>query len=339
MKKNANKLLLILAFAILLRIIFVIFNLHNPSFDFQQEHYTQYIAALKSNSINSMGFPETEKRLFPGYIILILGLSLIINSTIVSGIVISIIAFILSYILVWKIFKNLLTNFIFAFFPPVWVIQTTKSATEPITVLFLLSSLYFFLKKSYFLTGIFIGLALNIRLISITLLFVFIFKLLKNKMHKESINLLIGFLLTSSILLMFNYMVFGQKNLFIQFVNIKGNYGTQTLGIIQIVKDIYRTIDWHQYRILFSGLFYLIINIFGLFLLFKFRKLSNLYDICFYWFLFSLIFIFTFSPFTLIENFGRYTAPLLAPLAYAYSTLISKLIKRFMRHLPKLSSY
>ncbi len=331
---NQKKIYIILFLALILRFIVIYVNYHNPNFEFQQESYSYYINSLKDGSITSHDFSPVEKRLFPGYIMLILPFTNLIDNSVVIGIVLNIFLFIVSFFLVWKIFKNVLTNLIFAFFPPVWIMQTSKASSEPLTVTLLLTSLLFFSKKLYLQTGLVIGFAFSVRTVSICLLLAFLIPLFFKKKYDEIIRIILGFLTTASILFMYNYLVFGKTDLFTQFTNLDQNYGIVRIGFIQMYQDIIRTIDWGQYRILFSGIFYMIINFFSLFILFKNRKKSNLINVCFYWMLFSLLFVFSLSPFTLIENFGRYTTPASPMIAVAFAIFIQDLSRR-MGLLPK----
>lgn len=332
-------LLFILISSIILRLSLIYLNQFNPNFSFEQEGYTFYINSLKDGTLSTPGENTYDKRLFPGYLLIILPFTYIFNNPIAIGIILNLIVFVISFYLVWKIFNKILINLIFAFFPPIWLIQTAKASSEPLTIMLLLSSLYLTLKKYYFLAGIILGLAFSVRIIAGCLLIALIISLFIQRKFSDSSKIIIGFLFSASLLLLYNYLIFGSSNLLLQFVNLDQNYGTVRIGIIQIFQDIFRTIDWGQYRILFSGMFYLLLSFITVLTLFIFRKKSSLHFICFLWSLFSLIFVFSLTPFTLIENFSRYFLPALPTTCLAIYEVLLVINKRldFMPELPKLS--
>ncbi len=333
---NKNKLYLIFFFALLLRFLIIYINYRNPNFEFQQESYKYYIDSLKDGSLGDPNFSPFEKRLFPGYIFLILPFTNLADNPIAIGVIVNLILFGISFFLVWKIFRDTLTQAVFAFFPPVWVIQTTKASSEPLTVTLLLLSLLCFIRKAYIPAGLILGFAFSVRTISICLLLAFLIFFIFDKKYKNAFEIFIGFSLTASLLFIFNFLTFGPSHILMQFTNLNQNYGVVRIGVIQIIQDILRTIDWEQYRILFSGLFYVTINFITLFILFKFRNKSDLYKVCFYWVLFSLIFVFSLAPFTLIENFSRYTVPIAPAIAVAFTILINHSGEKLF---PRLRNY
>lgn len=336
----SKKLFLILIFSILIRFIIILIYRENPLFSFQQEGYIYYIESLKNGFIKSEAFGAYDKRLFPGYLLLILPFTYFFNHILVIGILLNIIIFIISFYLIWKIFKNIFINFIFAFFPPVWLMQTSKASSEPLTIMLILSSLFVFLKKHFITAGFLIGLAFNVRIIAVCFLFAILVILFIEKNFKEIFKVLIGFMLSSSFLIIYNFFVFGKENLLIQFQNLDQNYGVVRIGFIQIFDDIYRTIDWGQYRILFSGSFYIFLNLISSSILFYFRKKDRIINLFFYWSLFSIIFVFSLSPFTLIENFGRYAIPILPAICLAIYLVINLIIEKlgFLPKKPKLTT-
>jgi hypothetical protein len=327
---NQKKLVFIILAAYLLRFFLIYLNYHNSNFSFAQESYIYYINALKSGLIFTSDFSTFESRLFPGYILLIFPFTFIFDKPIVIGSIINLILFGFSFLLIWKIFKNILTNLIFAFFPPIWVVQSTKASTEPLTVTLLLFSLFLFIKKWYLSVGLVLGLLFSVRTIAICMLPALIIPLISKRKFSEIIKIIVGFFMTASLLFAYNYLIFGVDGIFIQFNNLDQNYGVVRIGFIQIIDDIFRTIDWGQYRILISGLLYVTVNLVTLIVLFKFRNISDINKILFYWILLSLLFVFSLSPFTLIENFGRYMVPIAPAVAVAFTILLTQIrIKYF----------
>ncbi len=312
----------ILLFAILILILFSRFFLymiyiHDPTIHIQQDNYANYALAIKNNTLSSNKFNYYDKRLMPGYAILIYTLSFLIPNALYAGIIVSIISSIFVAYFLWKLIPSPLPALLSVFFPPIWVKAGAKVATEPIFVLVSLLSIYANQKKRYFITGILLGILFSIRLIGIILLFILCFIILK-KRKKIPIKLILGFFIPVIILFIFNYIFFGINGIFEQFVHNSG-YGGIRLGFIQIMRDIYRTLSWKQYQIFFSGLFYIVVNIAALVFLFLRRKQSNLIFFFFLWQLFTLLFILSLSPSQLIDDFGRYTLASLPALLLGIS--------------------
>lgn len=222
--------------------------------------------------------------------------------------------FSLGSILIFNLITNsLFLTFMFSFFPPIWVYQGAKIANEPLTVFLLLLSLYLWLKQKEFLSGLVCGLSVTVRLISVCLGLAILATKLSRKFF-------LGLILGSSLLFVFNYFKFGPENLFIQFeVNPKiGGAAGSGIGITQIFQDIFRTLDWHQYRIFSSGLFYLFISFLALI---RLRTINKLY---FYWLLFSLLFIFSLSPVPLLEEYGRFLVPVVPAIIISMFSYANK---------------
>ena len=276
--------MVILFFALILRLFFI----NNQ----QQDNYLGYAQGIIS---------PADMRLFPGYPILL--------AIFPDGIILNLILSALSILIFYLITKNHFLTFIFSIFPPIWIYQGAKISTEPLTVFLLLLSLYLWQKQKEFLSGFICGLSVTVRLISICLGAAIIFV-------KPSFKFITGLVLGSSLLFVYNHFIF--NNLFIQFiVNPRvGGVGGTGIGFIQIFQDVFRTIDWHQYRIPFSGLFYLFISIFALI---RLRTISKLY---FYWLLFSLIFIFSLSPIPLLEEYPRFLVPVVPAIIIGMFYLI-----------------
>lgn len=313
-KVNIN-LYVILALALILRLFLVNLHLSDPNFSLQQDNYLFYANALKTGTIDPSA-TTGDMRLFPGYPIAILLFSLIF-SPLFSAFFISILASILAIYLVWIITKSPKTTAFFAFFPPIWIMQGTKIATEPLAVFLLLFSLYLFLKNRLLWSGLLLGLAFDVRIISFCLLLALITFLFTNKQFEKLKLLTIGFIPTSLGLFIYNFFVFGNTGIFKQFVNLNQNYNGLKLGFFQLVDDLFRSLSWHQYRIFLSGSFYIIFVLIGLYLLFKNKK-SNIRKICFLWTFFSLIFVLSLSPTPLLEDFGRYLVPVMPALSIAF---------------------
>lgn len=325
-------LIVILFLSLAVRLIILNDHVNNLNYPIQQDGYADYAVALKEGTLNSgKKFSLVETRLFPGYPMLIFASTPIFKSEINAGLAISLISSIIAIILFWNLSKSLFATGIFAFFPPVWVLQSTKVSTEPISVLLLLLSIILFKRKNFLLTGIFLGLAFDIKLISICLFLVLLLLSIKKYSIKSFLYLSLGFLITVLFLFFYNYLVFGMEGIFKQF-QIYYSINRVSIGFVQIVQDVFRAIDWKQYRILLSGLFYLLINLFALFQLHKHRNTSLLYQICFFWMLFSLIFVFLLGPTPLLEEFARFSVPFVPALIFGIFSFINNIkINKFLK--------
>jgi Gpi18-like mannosyltransferase len=303
----------IIFFAITVHLTIFYFNFNNPYISIEQDNYIPYEKALEQNKVLSLA---DDARLFPGYPILILAVNPIFNYQKLSGVFISLLSTVLAIYVFWRITNNKIATFAFAFFPPVWFMQGTKIATEPITVALLLLSIFLFLKKRYFWSGIITGAAMDIRLISICLAASIAYILWRNHKIKEALIFLLGVVILFSGLFVFNFLNFGAGGIFFQF-KVYPSFSHATIGFTQIISDIFRAKSWGQYRILLSGCFYLFINLLAFIVLFKNRKNFPKFSferVFLYWMAFSLLFIFIYSPTPLLENFSRYAVVVNAPL-------------------------
>ncbi len=203
--------------------------------------------------------------------------------------------------------RSLPLTFIYAIFPPVWLKQGIKVATEPLTAVLFLLSVYLYLKKRPLISGLVLSYALSVRLIALPLaLAIVVFSYSELGYKKLLPRFILGFLLLSPLTPIFNLLTYGELNLNRQFL-LNSEYGRSTFGLLMIFQDFFRTLDWHQYRIFASGLFYFLFILFGQISLIKYRYVSPLHRLFNLWSFFSLVFIFSISPTPLIQDLGRYS--------------------------------
>jgi Gpi18-like mannosyltransferase len=310
---------LILIAALIIRIFFVIQHInYNPQYGYQQDNYPSYTDALRLGILNTPHFPLYDRRLFPGYPLLIYLVNFLSHSSINSGIFISLAASLASVYFFWLITRNLALTAIFSVFPPVWINQSTKVSTEPLTVMLLLAGLWLYFRHRFAWSGILIGLAFIVRPISICLLAALAMHCFSQR--SSSRMLLAGFVLSAAILPIYNYFIFNHS-LFIQLF-ITPELGRTSFGALQIIQDWFRAITWKQYRILISGSFYVFLNLIAATLLFLSRRLSDLFMVCFLWMIFSLIYIFSASPTPLLEEFSRFSTPFIPAMLIGLSSLM-----------------
>jgi len=313
-----KSIVLIIIFAILLRIISLAIQLNQPNHFFEQDHYVEYADALRKHALLAPTFLNADQRLFPGYPLLIDLFCPLFSSSWDAALFISLVSGIAAIVFFYLISNDLLSTFTFSFLPPIWLRESTKIATEPLTVLLLLASLLAFVKKRPFLSGIIVGLSSTVRLISVCL---FLAELISFPKKEDRIKITLGFVISFSLLFLFNISQFSAQGMFMQFLKnpvVGGAGGTTFFGFWQIIKDLFRAWDWKQYRIIISGVFYLVLNFAAGWQLYKFRKISSLASVCFLWISFSLLFIFSISPIPLLEEFSRFSAPFCAAVVLAF---------------------
>ncbi len=298
-------LLLIIFAAFVVRICLSIQHVSDPSFFIQQDHYADYADALTKGTVATQAFIDGDKRLLPGYPLLIMLGNFVMASSIISGIVINILLALLIIYLLWRVEKSMLVAGLAAFFPPMWLKITSEVANEPLFIVCCFLGILLFSKKKYFWSGIIIGFSFDVRIIGISLFAAIALVLIQQKLVKKLIVFGLGFFSMVGLLFIFNYFVFGPGEILQQFSHTS-RYGGIRLGFIQISQDFYRTLAWKQYKIFLSGSFYVVTNLLALYMVFRARKQSLLYKVYFLYLLFSLLFILTFSPFTLLDDFGRY---------------------------------
>jgi hypothetical protein len=318
----------ILLLAALVRIGLLCYNLwFNPQFAIQQDNYATFTEAWRNGTLASGGVSHFDTRLFPGYPFLILVLSWIVPlSDVVIGVGISLGMSILAVYLFWLWTKDELASLIFALFPPVWVQSAVKVATEPLSVALMLGSVLSWQKKYFFWAGLLLGYACVIRNIAVFLASVLSWLLLQKKDWRSLVKFSVGMSISLIGLLIFNGYTYGWNQLLYQIGVYNAELDTG-VGVVQLIKDILRTIDWGQYRILVSGLVYVLVAVGGWWGLFKQRSQNQLNLIAFYWATGSLLFLMTLSMPTFLEDFGRYAIPIAPALTLGWLELIRKKLK------------
>ncbi len=297
---------------VFLRVLVACQLLDKQDISIQQDNYASYAHSLKTGNVSFLS--EEDKQLFPGYPVMIRWVSVITGNEIYAGIIINIAASITVAGLLWIICKSKIPVMLSVFFPPIWVKLGGKIATEPLFAATALASIYLFIKKKYFWAGLVSGCLFVIRPIGLMLVFTLLILGKRRQILK-------GFVIPVLLLIIFNYLVFGDG--LQQFMHLE-RYGGIRLGIVQIWRDLYRTLDWGQYRIFLSGLFYLAVNMTALFGLWTKRKQTILIRVLWLWMVMSLAFILTFSPETLIDDFGRYSMAVVPAQLIGISLMLKK---------------
>jgi hypothetical protein len=141
--------------------------------------------------------------------------------------------------------------------------------------------------------------------------------MLYEKRGNKVFKLILGFIPAFLLLFIYNYFVFGTSGIFRQFA-FYPSIGHATIGFIQITQDFIKVILQRQYRALISGLFYVILSFWALFRTYKYRKLSDLNNLCFYWILLSLLFILIYGPNPLLGEYARFLVPVMPALIFGF---------------------
>jgi hypothetical protein len=266
----------------------------------QQDNYVGYARTLPL-SVNTISF--FDSRLFPGLPILIYVFGVLTRNLYVAGYLITLFAFTGSYYLLYKITGSRLSVLPLVF-PPILLNLASLIDTEFPFIFLTLLGYYLIKHKKYSWAFCIFGLSIWFRLAGAALLAgIFIYFLVSKKLMKFFIYLPY-FLIPVILLLVYNAHFFGSGNMFYQLSTYEALHpGRISIGIIQLGSDLIRAARWHWYRILASGLCYIIlftvlwiksINIKSL----EFWLITGLY-------LFTLII--NLVPF--LENLGRYLAP------------------------------
>jgi len=290
------KLFLILFIAVCLRLLLIADQIQQPDFQWQQDNYLGYARGF---------YPDEDSRLFPGYPLVLR----ITGSSIMAGVAVNGFFALISILLFYRITQNLFLTFAFAVFPPIWVEQSVKVATEPMATCMLLAAFYLLQKKRTFTAGLISGLAVPVRLIALAFG-------AAGLATTRSRSFLAGFALGAATLPIFNFFRFGPTGILHQFTKNPevGGAGGTAIGFWQIGQDLIRALDWGQYRIVASGSFYLVLSVLGLLGLIKTRHTGLTEKLAFFTLVFGFLFIFSLGPIPLLEEYSRFLVPLLPAL-------------------------
>lgn|GEM_PF-2730760 len=327
----------VLLLATLIRGCLLYYNLTlNPSFSIQQDNYADFTLALGQGTLASGGVSYFDTRLFPGYpaVILVVGL-LVPVSEIAIGVAISFLSSLVAIYLFWKWSGHQLATWLMAVFPPVWLGLATKVATEPLAICLMLVSILLLRKKHYLVAGLVLGFACLVRNIAVFAGVALTIELLlsMSRWQTKGRQLLLfgtGGVVSAIVLLLFNYWQWGADNLFYQFMVYTNELDT-SIGLVMLFQNIYRTLDWGQYRILVSGLAYVVVTGFGMVGLFKRKDLNPVFRVSFFWAALSLLFILSLSMHTFLEDFSRYSIVVWPAIALGLSSELKSCIIQKIR--------
>ena len=284
--------------SLILAVLLTLFRFNNGVV--QQDNYVGYARAFPT-SISKISFYDS--RLFPGLPILIYLITFFVRNFYLAGYLITFLSFIGSYFLLYKITNSKL-SILPLIFPPILLNLASLIDTEfPFIFLTLLGCL-FIKKKRLAWAFVILGLSVWFRLAGVAVMAgVFIYFLIEKKL-KKFIIYLPYFLIPVVALLIYNVHFFGAANPFYQLATYEALHPSRiSIGVVQLGQDLIRAYRWGWFRILFSGLSYIIILAVLWLKSVKTRSLE-------FWII-TGIFIFTLVvnlvPF--LENLGRYLAP------------------------------
>ncbi len=266
----------------------------------QQDNYIGYAQSLPS-SVNKISF--FDSRLFPGLPILISLTASVVRNYYLAGYLITLLSFAGSYFLLYKI-TNTGLSILPLIFPPILFNLASIIDTE-FPFIFLIILGYFFIKKEKFAWAFLaFGLSVWFRLAGIAVVFgIFIYFLIMKDL-KRFITYIPYFLVPVVILLIYNVHFFGANNPFYQLTTYESLHPRRiSIGVVQLGEDLVRAYRWGWYRILLSGLAYV--------LLFAVLWLKSIKIRSIEFWMITGIYVFTLTvnlvPF--LENLGRYLCP------------------------------
>lgn len=299
--KTLNNFFVIHKFFFLSLVLVVILDLFRfKSGIVQQDNYVGYAMVLPSPT-SQLSFYDS--RLFPGLPIVISLFSRAFINPFLIGYIVAAASFAGSYFLVYKMTDSKL-SVLPLIFPPILLNLATIISSEMPFIFLTLLALLFAKKRSFSLAFLAIGISVWFRLAGVGVFFgVFVYLFLTKKFRELSLALPY-FLLPVSGLLIYNFLMFGSKGIFYQLATYRELVvGRSNVVIIQLALDVLRALRWHWFRILISGLFYII---FLSYVLIKSIKLGRLE----FWLIAGLyLFTLSFGAVPFLENLGRYLAP------------------------------
>lgn len=266
----------------------------------QQDNYVGYSQALPG-SINNISF--FDSRLLPGLPILIYLTTFFVRNFHLAGYLITFLSFAGSYFLLYKITNSKL-SILPLVFPPILLNLASLIDTEfPFIFLVLLG--YLLIKREKLAWAfVVIGLSVWFRLAALAVIFgIFIYFLIEKDL-KRFITYLPYFLIPVAILMIYNVHFFGPKNLFYQLFTYEALHPSRmSIGAVQLGADLIRAFRWGWYRILLSGLAYVVLFTV---LWLKSVKIKGLP----FWMITGIyVFTLTVNLVPFLENLGRYLAP------------------------------
>lgn len=268
----------------------------------QQDNYVGY-AMLLPFEIRNVSFYDS--RLLPGLSIIIYLLHFITGNFYVAGYLVTLTSFVGSYILLYKLTHSNL-SFLPLVFPPIMMNLASLIDTEFPFIFLTIFAYFLFKKEKVKWAFLLIGLSVWFRLAGFAIIAgFFVFMFLKKETRKFFLNLPY-FLVPVVTLSLYNIHYFGVQNPLYQLFTYEALHPDRiSVGILQLAQDLVRAFRWGWYRILASGLFYILLYFYLYFKLFKTKNLE-------FW-LITGMYLFTLLinlvPF--LENLGRYLAPTL----------------------------
>ena len=217
----------------------------------------------------------------------------------------------LTYLIGMEVFNKriALVAALFLAFTPVFLFFNTKILSDVPSLFFILLSVYFFINKKYFLTGLFAGTAFLTRFLELPILFVIIILFL-TFFRKEKIFLMnlfyifIGFLVVVIPYLIFNYFMY--QNIFYSF--------DLQLFLTKQTGWMYYEPFWFYFVNLFRENVLFVFALFGIVIVFKkrdYKKFTILFSFLAFFAFFSFIahkevrFILLFLPYLcLLSSYG-----------------------------------
>ncbi len=273
----------------------------------QQDNYLQYAATL---SDRLTGLSDFDARLFPGLPLLIFLVRIVIGNYVTAGYLVVFSAFFGSYALLYKLTGSKY-SYLPLIFPPALLDEASIISTDLVAIFLILLCIYFFKRRLYKIMALISGLSVWVRPLGAIFFIGILFYLFWKKKLSAILPSLAYFIIPIFLLGLYNIFIFGLIGILHPY-QVYSQAGHIVLGFVQLVKDIYRTLQWGQYRIFISGISYLALFLSILvYTLRNFLKNKEKEEVVIFfiiWAISAFLLLLGFTPY--LENFGRYLTPL-----------------------------
>lgn len=271
-----------------------------------QDPYLHYASSLGGGEFR---IEYGNSRLFPGLPVILWFIGLFGVDLVMAGYAVMILSLLLS----WLIGKRLTNNFdwLWLFFPPIMLDQYTQISTEGLMVMLMFLSLLLVKKRKYLEAGLVLGAGVWVRLAMLAMAMGMAVVLVRERKASQLSRLVAGVMVGVTGLLVYNRLMFGEGEWLYQ-LRVYQDVGRAELAMVQLVRDVFRAIDWGWYRILASGIIYLgfwamvAVNLGRQKVKSQWQKMAVMSA------LFLSAFVFSVGPTPFLEEFSRFLVPVFA---------------------------
>jgi hypothetical protein len=271
----------------------------------EQEHFLTYVKSLKGGSFpRDLEFINT--RFFPGLPFTILVFSYVTGNLALAGLAVIFISITLIYLISLRLTKNPFYSFWITVFPPIVYEQTAKISIEVLLIAIFIAVYFLFSRKKYLYASILAGFGTLVRPVALFIYLPILIYLLRKRETKLLLQSIFLFLIFPLLFFVFNIKIFG--NIFYQ----AGVYSTAdkaSIPILQLFTNLYSYTVNAKWRMLVSGLAYLLFSIFLLFKILKKRSdfvTRNDNQFLKIWAIGAFLYVNLVIPIQFLSEVGRY---------------------------------